>query len=499
MKKINFVKLNKSLLTINIVVALIYFSWWLNPNHIGNPILYSLLLLGEIYHLFMALSFWFTLWPGDLKVKKLKRNDLNLLVDVFITVAGEPVEIVRQTVEAAKNIDYSNYNIYILNDGYVAKKDNWQEIENLATDLEVNCITRRIPGGAKAGNINNALKQTKGEIVVVLDADMVPKVNFLKKIIPYFIDESVGFIQTPQYYKNWETNEISAGAWEQQELFFGPIMKGKEKSNASFICGTNFGIRRKALEEVGGISENSIAEDFYTSLLVHQKGWKSYYINEVLVEGLAPEDLLSYYKQQLRWARGSLQILFDKNPLLIKNLTWPQRIEYLASSMYYFNGIIVLIDIIMPLIFLFFGIRPVAASSTSFSLFFLPFMFLVLYTLRLATSERISFRALSLSHSSFYLQIKALVSIIFKEKMGFSVTSKKQLNGNYAYLAYPQLIYLILAIVGTILGVGREGLNPSVITNVAWVMVNSALFLPFIGAAIKPRLIYEEFRFNWNT
>src|SRR5690606_28145343 len=163
--------------------------------------------------------------------------------------------------------------------------DNWREVEVMAENIGVNCITRKESGGAKAGNINNGLKCTDSELVAIFDADMVPHPDFLQKTVSYFQDPKVAFVQTPQYYKNAEVNDIASGAWEQQELFFGPIMEGKGKVNAAFICGTNVLIRKEALLSVGGMYEKNIAEDFLTSLFIHQKGWKSYYLKEVLAEG----------------------------------------------------------------------------------------------------------------------------------------------------------------------------------------------------------------------
>lgn len=479
---------SKTMLFVNVAITIFYFSWWLIPAHRDNWFLYYLLFFGEIYHVFMAMTFWHTIFPREDKLKKSNwEPPFFPSVDVFITVAGEPVEIVKQTIASALNMDYPNFRVYILNDSYVAKKDNWQDYEFLAEEMGVNCITRTVSGGAKAGNINHALKVTTGKLIAILDADMQVKPEFLSRLIPYFNNQKVGFVQSPQYYKNWQNNLISNGAWAQQEFFFGPIMKGKEKTNSAFICGTNFVIRRTALIEAGGMQEDNIAEDFLTSLIVHSNGWVSYYTNEVLCEGLAPEDMLSYYKQQLRWARGSLEMAFSKNnPLFKKGLSWHQKIEYLSSSLYYFNGVVVLIDIIMPLIFLLFGVRPVAASSTSFAIFFVPFIFLNLFTLRVSSVDRITFRALSFTQSSWVLQLVALKSILLKENMKFAVTSKRALSGNYISLAYPHIIYIGLTLMGSVTALLREGFNPSVITNIAWSLVNCALFIPFIMAAYNP-------------
>lgn len=487
---INTGSVPKTLLQLNVLVAVIYFSWWLIPLHVGNPILYGLLFAGEIYHVLLALTFWYAIWPR--KQRQHMVSKVQPSVDIFITVTGEPVEIVSKTIAAAKSIQYQDKHIYILNDGLVAKKDNWKEIESLAFAMEVGCITRIKPGGAKAGNLNHALKITKSEIVVVFDADMQASPDFLSKTIPYFSSPKIGFVQTPQYYSNFMENDITSSSWDQQEFFFGPIMRGKDQYNSAFICGTNVAIRRTALEEVRGFREDNIAEDLLTSLDIHKHGWESVYIPTVLAQGLAPQDLMSYVKQQTRWARGSLELLFSQNPFFKRGLSFSQRIHYLSSALYYLNGLVVLIDIIMPLIYLFTGIEPVSETTTSFALFFIPFMFLSLYTISQASNGAISFRAISFSISSWYLQLRALFSVITGQKMGFSVTPKQAQSGNYTSMAYPHLAYVFFAAVGSVVALSRESINPAVATNIIWVVFNTALFIPFIDAATQTNKQTEQ-------
>jgi cellulose synthase (UDP-forming) len=470
---------------LNVIMALIYFSWWFQFSHIGNPVLYALLFIGEVYHIIMAFAFWMTIWP-HYKVKPIfLSNTYKPSVDIFITVAGEPVSIVRETVRAARDMDYNNHKVYILNDGFVAKKENWRDIEDLAKEEGVFVITRKTPGGAKAGNINNAMRQTTGEFVVIFDADMVAHRDFLQKTIGYFQDLKVGFVQSPQYYKNHEQNVITQAAWEQQAFFFGPVMRGKDNYNSAFVCGTNVVIRRKALLEAGGVYEKSIAEDFLTSLFIHQKGYSSHYVPQVLAEGLAPEDLLSYFKQQLRWARGSLEVLFGSNPLFKSGLSLGQKIQYLASALHYLSGPIVLIDMLMPLIFLFAGISPVDATTTSFAFYFVPFMYLNLYTLYHVSNGQLSFKAIAFTQSSFTLQLMAIKAVILKENTGFSVTPKEAQSGNFISLAYPHIAYTVIAIIATAVAVWREGVNPSVAANVSWAIFNILLFVPFILSAMN--------------
>ncbi|MCL4398152.1 glycosyltransferase [Patescibacteria group bacterium] len=487
MNEIPYRPVAKELLIINFFMALLYLSWWFTPGVIGNPILFSLLLIGEIYHVFMAWTFWYTLWPAKNNRRETapfaQTKEFSPPVDVFITVAGEPTEIVRQTILAAKNMNYPNFKTYILNDGFALKKDNWKEVELLATELGVNHIMRPTNPGAKAGNINNALRQTAAPIVVIFDADMAPSPAFLQKTIPFFIDRRVGFVQTPQYYRNWEKNYVTTSAWEQQELFFGPIMRGKDRDNAAFICGTNVAIARSALTNVGGMAEDNIAEDFLTSIRIHQQGYLSYYLPEVLATGLAPEDLSSYFKQQLRWARGSLEVAFGQNPILKRGLTWQQKLQYLSSAAFYLGGPVIFVDIVMPLIFLFTGLEPVHAMTTTFAIFFIPYMALQLYTLLVVSGGSFTFRANSFGLSNWTGYLLALKAVLLRQKTAFSVTPKTAQTGNFLFLAYPHLVYIFLAAIAVAVAIHREGFDPSVATNIAWAAFNVVTFIPFIRAA----------------
>jgi cellulose synthase (UDP-forming) len=476
---------SKRLLFFNCLLAVAYFIVLAFGFKPGNHLVFYLLLFGEVYHLFQIFGFSYSIWSQETETEF--GDNFDNPVDIFITICGEPTKIVRETVEAVIAMDYQNKNIYLLNDGYVAKRKNWRSVEQLAHDLGVTCITRQVGGGAKAGNINNALRQTHSPYVVVFDADHVPHKDFLQKTMGYFIDKKLGFVQTPQFYKNQETNMITQTAWDQQALFFGPIMSGKNRINSAFMCGTNMVLNRKALNEVGGMCEFNIAEDFLTSLFVHDRGWNSVYVPEVLAEGLAPEDFLSYYKQQFRWTRGSLEVIFKYNPLFKRGMSWPQRLQYLISASYFLSGFIVLLDALLPMLFLYTGIIAVQTHTMGLALIFIPYIFSSLYALQKSSNYSMSFNAIGFSISSFVIQIKGVFAVLTNQKTAFAVTSKQEIAGNYLYLVWPHLLYIAAAIVGVAIALSRSGLSASLLANLAWVVVNIAAFTPFIIAAAPKR------------
>ena len=470
------------LLGLNAVMAVTYFYVITFLFGVGNPILFTILIAGEVFHVWQVLTYIYTVW--DTSYVSPMDHSYAPQVDVFITVAGEPVEIVEETLRAAVGMDYPNFTVSILNDGFVAKKDNWQEIETLAKQYGANCITRRVPGGYKAGNINNALAQTNGTLVAIFDADHVPYKSFLQKTVPYFGGTNVGFVQTPQYYKNYGKNFVTQSSWEQQELFFGPICKGKNRLNSATMCGTNMLISREAITAVGGMCTESIAEDFITGMFIHELGYGSVYVPEVLAEGLATEDLSTYSKQQFRWARGALDMLFSYNPLFSRGLTWQQKIQYIASASFYLSGTVVVMDAILPLCFFYFGQVPLHISGMLLATIFLPYLFLTLYTIQRTTNFTFTFRSLAFSTGAYTIHLSALLATIMGRRSAFTITSKRQVEGNFISLVRVHIIYITAVVIGVGYAFVREGLDPSLINNIAWGSINAALMIPFIRAAL---------------
>lgn len=474
-------RVGRLLLSLNILMSFVYFLLLTFFFERGDPLLFGLLIAGEVFHVWQVVGYSLTVWGHAWPAVEDPAFDKP--VAVFITVAGEPVEIVERTARAALGMKYPRFRVYILNDGYVAKKDNWREIIRLEQRLDVKVLTRRTPGGAKAGNINHALQVTRSPFVAIFDADHAPHRDFLRKTMGYFIDARMGFVQTPQYYHNASQNGITRTAWDQQTIFFGAIMQGKNSSGSAFMCGTNMVLRRAALESAGGMCEFSIAEDFLTSLFIHAKGWKSWYVPEVLAEGLAPEDFLSYYKQQFRWARGSLEVIFRYNPLFVRRMRLAHRFQYLVSASYYMSGLVVLVDALLPLAFLYAARSAIVTSTMDLAFVFLPYIALNLYVLQKTGAFSYTFQAIAFSMSACFVFSKAVVLTVLRRKATFAVTSKTALSGNFLRLVLPHIVYLLLVVGGIIVGIRREGLSASLLSNAAWAVLNCVLFVPFIVAA----------------
>ena len=480
---------NRGFLVANVALAVAYTLVISLAFEHGNWLLFAALLATELFHLVQIVGYCWTVWGRD--TARLFDPHSSAPVDVFITVCGEPVEIVRETARAAKAMDYPvPFRVFLLNDGLVAGKEDWRDIEELADELGVTCITRVTPGGAKAGNINHALTKTDSPFFVVFDADHVPHADFLTEVMGYFAAEDMGFVQTPQFYANQGHNRITRVAWDQQTLFFGPIMAGKSRLDSAFMCGTNMAVRRSAIADAGGMCEFNIAEDFLTSLFMHERGWKSVYVPKVLAEGLAPDDFLNYYKQQFRWTRGSLEVIFKYNPLLRQGLSTGQKLQYLLSASYYLSGSVILLDALLPIVFLLTGETPIVTSTMTLALVFVPYMWINLYVLQRTSNFTYSYQAIAFSLSAWWLQITAMAAVLANRKTSFAVTSKSASDGarpNFLRLVVPQLVYAAVAALALAVGAAREGASASLMANVAWLTVHLAIAVPFIVAASPSR------------
>ena len=239
-------RLIRVLVTLTLILGFNYIAWrWLfSANWAAWPIAVPLL-LAETYSFIDALLFGTTMW-------RLKERDEappppeGATVDVFITTYNEPVDMVMTTALAAKAIHYP-HETWVLDDG--ARP----EMQEAAEAAGIGYITRSAdwkdrPRHAKAGNLNNALFQTSGEFMMILDADQVPDPTILDKTLGWFRDDDVALVQTPQYFTN-VTDADPLGS--QAPLFYGPIQQGKDGWNAAFFCGSNAVLRREALMQIG--------------------------------------------------------------------------------------------------------------------------------------------------------------------------------------------------------------------------------------------------------
>ena len=354
-------------------------------------------------------------------------------------------------------------------DTYVLDDGRSDEVRGLAATLGARYIRRLSTNGAKAGNINHALSLTHSELFVVFDADFVPRPEFLRETVPFFATSDVAFVQTPQTYGNLHT-VISKGAGYMQAVFYRFIQPGRNRFNAAFCVGTNVIFRRAAIDSIGGIYSDSKSEDVWTSLMLHEKGWRTIYIPTPLAVGDTPETVEAYTKQQLRWATGGFEIMFTHNPLSPKrSLTMDQRLQYTVTATHYLTGIAPLLLLLVPPLQIYFNLTPMDLTITpmTWALYYAGFYVLQI-VVAFYTLGSFRWQTLLLASVSFPIYVRALLNAMFKREQVWHVTGRKGAYRSPFAFVMPQVLFFEFLLLTTVVGIWKDLSNGSLSLADAW-------------------------------
>jgi cellulose synthase (UDP-forming) len=238
----------------------------------------------------------------------------------------------------------------------------------------------------------------------------------------------------------------------------------------------------------------SVTEDMATCMRLHALGWRTAYHHETLVRGLAPEDLGTMLTQRLRWAQGTVQVMFRENPLVLKGLTIPQRLMYWATMWSYLSGFAAIVFVAAPVIYLLIGVLPVQSIATEFFLRLIPFLVVNQLLFFVVGRGVKTWRGQQYSLALFPVWIRSFTSafgnVFLGRDLDFSVTPKVRPTGGGPqwHLIKPQLIAMGLLVVAAVVGVVRlaTGHAGAVGTgvNLVWVVFDLVIFSVLIRAAL---------------
>jgi cellulose synthase (UDP-forming) len=406
-------------------------------------------------------------------------------VDIFTTYCpGEPLEMIEETLKAISQIMYPHM-------AYLCDEANDPYLKDLCGRLGIQHVTRHDRKDAKAGNINNALKQSSGELCVVLDPDHVPLPEFLDPIVPHFNDPTIGFVQIVQAYKNSNSTLIAKGAAQQTYQFYGPMMMTMNRYGTVPAIGANCTFRRAALDSIGGHAAG-LAEDMNTAMHLHAKGWRSVYVPRVLARGLVPSTLSAYYKQQLKWSRGVFELLFTTYPRLFRQLGWRQKLHYGLASFYYLSGIVFLINFLIPVLFLL-EVSTAAVGFEKFMISAFPLIIAIALIRHFVQSwvmedkER-GFHVVGglLMIGTWWIYTLGFLLAVIRKKVPYDPTPKNDEKSARWYLNLPNFVVLLLSAFAIIYGLGNDW-NPYSLSMAGFALINCLIMLFTIVAASQQR------------
>jgi len=271
-------------------------------------------------------------------------------VSLHLPIHNEPPKMVRKTLEALAKVDYPNLEVLVM-DNNTKDPAVWQPVEADCKRLGSKFRFFHLENwpGFKAGAINHALEQTASdaEIIAVIDSDYILSPDWLKRMVPYFDNENVGFVQSPQDYRDLHVSAFKSFCYWEYAGFFNIGMVQRNEYNAIIQHGTMTMVRKSALLEVGQWAQWCICEDSELGLRLYEAGYDSVYCKDSFGKGLMPDTMSGYMTQRYRWVYGAMQIIKAHwrsfLPTKKSPLTSAQRYYFLAGWLPWFSDALALL------------------------------------------------------------------------------------------------------------------------------------------------------------
>ena len=428
-------------------------------------------------------------------------------VSIHVPAHREPPDMLKATLDAVARLDYPNFEcVVVINN--TPDPTFWRPIEEHCRTLgeRFKFIHDDNVAGYKAGALRLALAHTAAdaEIIGVIDADYVVRPDWLKDLVPAFVDAKVGMIQAPQDHRDGERTVMHHAMNGEYAGFFDIGMVQRNEANAIIVHGTMCLIRRAALNSAGGWSSDTIVEDCDLGLLVLEQGWQIHYTNRRYGHGLLPDTFDAFKKQRHRWAYGGFQILRKHWRHLLPRvggLTREQKREFGVGWLNWLGAeaigvVVAILNLVWVPVVAFAGIAipdkiltlPILAA------FVVTFAhFIALYRLRVAISFGQMMAAVVAAMSVQWTVARAVGYGIWKESLPFTRTAKGGATSKGPdFPAFWEAVLGALLLIGAVIVVATNYKQIHEINIFALVLVVQSL--PFLAAVAIGAL--EASRFN---
>ena len=258
-------------------------------------------------------------------------------VSIHVPCYNEPPEMVKQTLDALANLDYPDFEVLLI-DNNTKDPAVWEPVRDYCATLGPRFKFFHVAplAGFKGGALNYLIPHTApdAEVIAVIDSDYCVDRNWLKHMVPHFIDPKIAIVQSPQDYRDQNESTFKKLCYSEYKGFFHIGMVTRNDRDAIIQHGTMTMTRRSVLEELGW-ADWCICEDAELGLRVFEKGYSAAYSQHSYGKGLMPDTFIDFKKQRFRWAYGAIQIIKRHTSSLLlgkdTELTRGQRYHFLAG------------------------------------------------------------------------------------------------------------------------------------------------------------------------
>ena len=331
------------ILTILAVAATAAFTvFWLRQGALEAAFLVATALL--VFHLASWFGRWLFLWSMRRPTPLPPVPGLKVAVVTTFVPNAESIDMLAQSLRAMRAMDYPH-------DTWVLDEGDSPDVAALCQRLGVRHYSRnqrdhfqategRFAKGTKYGNYNAWLSEigaAQYQILAAFDPDHVPEKNYLTRVLGFFRDSLVAYVQAPQVYYNQEASFIARGAAEESYAYYSTHLMASYGMGQTILVGSHTTQRISALMEVGGFAAHD-ADDLLITLRYRASRWQGVYLPEILALGMTPVDWEGYLKQQIRWGRSVIDIKLHVLPQMMGELSLADRFLSLFHGAYYLRA-----------------------------------------------------------------------------------------------------------------------------------------------------------------
>ncbi|MGW1723241.1 glycosyltransferase [Streptomyces sp. NPDC002306] len=181
----------------------------------------------------------------------------------------------------------------------------------IVEDLDLpNVRVIRQENAGKPAALNRGLANARHELIVMMDGDTVFEPATVRELVQPFADSRVGAVAGNAKVGNKDT---LIGAWQHIEYVMGFNLDRRMYDVLQCmptIPGAVGAFRRSALERVGGMSDDTLAEDTDITMAIHRDGWRVVYAEKARAWTEAPESVQQLWSQRYRWSYGTMQAIW---------------------------------------------------------------------------------------------------------------------------------------------------------------------------------------------
>jgi cellulose synthase (UDP-forming) len=423
-----------------LAVTTTFWSWWLSHSARSTPWLYWVQTVMLLYQTTVLPSLY---WVFVLKMRKpvevLAPANMRVAMITLCVPSSESSEVIREQLKALQRVGYPH-------DSWILDEGGSPEVEGLARAYGVMYFSRAgvsrwnqsgppFQRKTKAGNVNAWLDHITGlgadyGVFVQLDIDHHPRAYYLDRVLGYFQDPKIAWVQAPSVCGNLE-NWAARGLAEQELVFQGPLQMGfYGATQTPFIIGSHTAYRTAAIREIGGFQPTR-AEDHLDTVVLSARGYRGVFVPEVIAVGSGPTDFVTYLRQQFAWAYSMGGIFFRQMPKLVRRYSFGQAFQFLfCQSWYTLWALSLALLWLLPSVALLTH-HPIASVAVGeFLLYFLPVP--IVSTLMWAWTHRwfqpagvkLSWRGMVLEIARWPVVLWAIINVIFGVRHSYMVTPK---------------------------------------------------------------------------